>query len=423
MSSRTVNRQSKIQNTQTTVALLTGGGDRPYAFGLATALMSKGAALDLIGSDELDCPEFHGKRDVNFLNLRGSQRSDVNLLRKVFRVSAYYAKLVRYAVTARPKVFHILWNNKFETLDRTLLMLYYRFLGKKIVLTVHNVNAGRRDSTDTRLNRLTLGIQYLLADHVFVHTERMKSELVDEFGVKDSRVTVIPFGINNSVPNTRLTLVEARERLGIATGEKTILFFGMIRPYKGIEYLIAAFRRILARGEDYRLIIVGQPVNCERYWTAIRNDIHRGIQSGRILLKPDYIPDDETEVYFKAADVAVLPYRYICQSGVLFLAHSFGLPVLAADVGSLKDDIVEGKTGFVFRPEDPVDLARAIERYFASDLYRELNSRRQQIRDYATARHSWDVVSKMTMNVYARLFQIPAPEELRSRDASSASLT
>jgi glycosyltransferase involved in cell wall biosynthesis len=61
------------------------------------------------------------------------------------------------------------------------------------------------------------------------------------------------------------------------------------------------------------------------------------------------------------------------------LGYSFGLPVLAADVGSLKDGVVEGKTGFVFRPEDPIDLARAIERYFASDLYAELNSRRQEM--------------------------------------------
>ena len=117
----------------------------------------------------------------------------------------------------------------------------------------------------------------------------------------------------------------------------------------------------------------------------------------------------------------MLPYRYIYQSGVLFLAHSFGLPVLAADVGSLKDDIIEGRTGFVFRPEDSVDLARAIERYFASDLYRELSSRRQHIRDYATERHSWDLVSEITTNVYARLLQIPLPEDLRSRGVSSAS--
>ena len=70
------------------VALLTGGGDKPYAFGLATELISKGASLDLIGSDELDSPEFHGKRRVNFLNLRGDQRPDAGFGKKMFRVLA-----------------------------------------------------------------------------------------------------------------------------------------------------------------------------------------------------------------------------------------------------------------------------------------------------------------------------------------------
>ena len=135
----------------------------------------------------------------------------------------------------------------------------------------------------------------------------------------------------------------------------------------------------------------------------------RRYEGGQVVLNADFIPDEETEVYFKAADAVILPYRQIYQSGVLFLGHSFGLPVLAADVGSLKDDIVEGKTGFTFRPEDPVDLARAIKQYFASDLYADLNSRRQQIKDYANERHSWEVVSQMTTSVYAGLLRKPSP--------------
>jgi glycosyltransferase involved in cell wall biosynthesis len=404
------------------VSLLTGGGDRPYAFGLATELISKGAALDLIGSDELDCPEFHDKPSVNFLNLRGDQRPDVSLVRKVSRVSTYYAKLIRYAATAKPRIFHILWNNKLEPFDRTLLMLYYRVLGKRVVLTVHNVNAGRRDTKDTVFNRLTLRVQYRLADHIFVHTEQMKRELVQEFGVQSIRVTVIPFGINNSVPNTRLTPVEARQRLGIRGDERTILFFGNIAPYKGLEYLVTAFQQNLAEHDKYRLIIAGRPKNCEKYWAKIQEAIREDVQRGQVLLRDDYIPDDETEVYFKAADVLALPYRHIYQSGVLFLGYSFGLPVLASDVGSLKDEVVEGKTGFVFEPEDPIELARAIEGYFASDLYLNLSMRRQEIRDYATEQYSWDVVGQVTMSIYADLLQIPFPGELSKGDASGASL-
>jgi D-inositol-3-phosphate glycosyltransferase len=392
------------------VALLTGGADKPYAFGLATALVSKGAVLDLIGNDDLDCPDFHRKRTVNFLNLRGNQRPDARFPAKVLRVLRYYGKLIRYATTAKPQIFHILWNNKVESFDRTLLMLYYRLLGKRIVLTVHNVNAARRDCNDTPLNRLTLGIQYRLADRIFVHTQKMKLELIEEFAVRRDKVMVIPFGINNAVPNTLLTPADAKQRLGIRDGDKTILFFGNITPYKGLEYLIAAFRQLLARHEDYRLIIAGRPTGREKYWTAIREAICEDIQRGRVLLRADFIPDDEAELYFKAADVLVLPYRQIYQSGVLFLGYSFGLPVLAADVGSLKDEIVEGKTGFVFRPEDPVDMARAIEQYFASDLFADLDSRRQDIRDCATERHSWDVVVQMTMCVYAGLLsEYPLP--------------
>jgi D-inositol-3-phosphate glycosyltransferase len=403
-------------------ALLTGGSDRPYVFGLTMSLISNGATMDLIGSDELDFPEFRSKSRLNFLNLRGCNRPEVSFLAKVFRVSTYYAKLIRYAATSKPKILHILWNNKFELFDRTLLMLYYRLLGKRVVLTAHNVNAGKRDSKDTSLNRLTLRIQYRLTHHIFVHTEKMKLELIEEFGVRGGRITVIPFGIHNAVPNTSLTPSAAKQRLGIGAAQRTILFFGNITPYKGLEYLIAAFRQLPTGCEDYRLIIAGRPDRCEEYWTAIRQEIQESEQKERVLLRAAFIPNDETELYFKAADLLVLPYRHVYQSGVLVLGYSFGLPVLAADVGSLREEIVEGKTGFVFRPEDPVDLARVIEEYFASDLYADLSNRRGEIRAFATERHSWDVVGQRIMSVYAGLLRRPLPGKSSNCDASSASL-
>jgi len=419
--SATVPQDSEASNAEQkiAVALLTGGSDRPYVFGLSTELISKGVVLDLIGSDELDSPDFHNLPGLNFFRLRGDQRSDASFVSKVSRMLKYYSRLIRYSATAKPRIFHILWNNKFETIDRTLLMLYYKSLGRRIVLTAHNVNAAKRDSTDTLLNRLTLRMQYLLTDRIFVHTEKAKLELNQDFGVPDARITVIPFGINNSVPNTCLTPSEAKQHLGIGDRERAILFFGRITPYKGLEYLFQAFRQLLGQRDDYRLIIAGRPDRCESYWRRIREELAEYVRRGQVLLRSEFIPDDQTEVYFKAADVLVLPYRHIYQSGVLFLAHSFGLPVLAADVGSLKDEIVEGKTGFIFRPEDPIDLARVLERYFASDLFADLNSQRQKIRDYATQRHSWDVVGQITMNKYAELLRTYARGGWTDRDASS----
>src|SRR4029079_17698780 len=136
------------------VALLTGGADRPYAFGLATALLARGIPLDVIGSDELDAPAFHAGAAVRFVNLRGSQRRSAGLVRKAARVLLYYARLVRYGWTSDAQVFHILWNNKFEIADRVLLMALYRLTGRRVVLTAHNVNARKRDGRDTLLNRL-----------------------------------------------------------------------------------------------------------------------------------------------------------------------------------------------------------------------------------------------------------------------------
>lgn len=385
------------------ISLLTGGSDKPYVIGLTGALQAEGVFLDLIGSDELDCPEVHDRPGVRFLNLRGSQQQDANFLDKVARILRYYLQLLRYAISAKPKLFHILWNNKFEHFDRTFLMLFYKVVGKKVVFTAHNVNAAKRDENDSTLNRITLRTQYRLADCVFVHTQKAKAELVEGFGIPSARVTLIPFGINNAVPHTNLTSAEAKQELRIANDEKTILFFGRITPYKGLEYVIDAVRELSRTNQKYRLVIAGRPDNCESYWNSIRTDLAQDIESGRVLLRSSFIPDNEVEVYFKAADVLALPYKEIYQSGVLFLAHSFGLPVIAADVGSLKDDIVEGQTGFVFRPADATHLAQVIQKYFASDLYRGLIALRPEIQAYAAERHSWDVVGKVTLQVYANL--------------------
>ena len=382
------------------MALLTGGGDRPYALGLATSLVNAGIRLDFIGSDFLDCPELRQQPLLRFLNLRGDNRPDAPLWQKVTRVGRYYVRLLRYAAAAEPRVFHILWNNKLELLDRTLLMLYYRLLGKRIVYTVHNVNAAQRDGRDGAVNRLTLRIQYHLVHHLFVHTERMKQQVQAEFGVPAEKISVIPFGINNTVPVTALTRAEARERLGVGSADKCVLFFGNIAPYKGVEYLVEAMELVLGRVSDCRLVIAGRPKGSEAYWAAIDRRIDSSLLRERVVRRIEYVPDEDTEIFFKAADVLVLPYTLVFQSGVLILGYSFGLPVIASDIASLKDDIDEGATGYACPPADPRALAATIERYFASDLYHELDRRRDEIQRSAAERYSWTKVASITVRAY-----------------------
>jgi glycosyltransferase involved in cell wall biosynthesis len=388
------------------IALLTGGQDRHYSYGLATALAPKRVGVDFVGSDELDSPELRATPSLSFLNLRGSQERNASRVAKVERVLRYYGRLLKYAAVAEPEIFHVLWNNKIEAFDRTLLMIYYRLLGKRIVHTAHNVNAARRDSKDGLLNRLTLKTQYRLCHNVFVHTEKMKQELHEQFGVREDRVTVIPYGINNAVPDTALTPREARARLGLAESDRAILFFGQIGHYKGLDYLVTAFEQLLASDPRYRLVVAGKPKpGAREYWDELRTRLEPHVAAGRAILNVRFIPDAETELYFKGTDLFVLPYREIFQSGILFLGYSFGLPAVAADVGALRDDVIEGKTGFLCRPHDPDHLSKTIATYFESPLYADLERRRVEIRDYVTSQHSWDVVADMTRDVYLRLLK------------------
>ena len=387
-------------------ALLTGGVDRPYAYGLAMSLAARNVDMDVIGNAVIDSPEMHATPNLHFIHLWPGEAGKTGRFAKWVRILNHYVALLQYACSAQPRLFHILWNSKVQIFDRTLLMLYYKALGKKVTLTAHNVNQARRDGKDTTLNRLTLRIQYNLTDHIFVHTEKMKAELTADFNVSGQRITVIRHPVNDAFPDTELTPAEARSRLGIKQDQKVLLCFGRIKPYKGIEHLFAAFKQLVAYDESYRLIVAGEvQKGNEAYWNTLKESVTHELALKQIIPETQFIPDEAMELYLKASDALVLPYNEIFQSGVLFLGYSFGLPVIATDVGSFREEIVEGVTGYICKPSDPMSLAGAIRTYFAGDLYRDLDVHRQRIRDYAEINHSWSAVAELTRTVYAKLLR------------------
>lgn len=394
------------------ISVLTAGRDRHYALGFACALLESGLRFEFVGSDDLESEELSRSALVNVLNLHRDRSWNACLSKKMLRVAAYYIRLFLYASRTRAKLLHILWNNKFELFDRTVLMAYYKLLGKQIVLTAHNVNARARDGGDSVLNRATLRFQYRVCDHILVHTEKMREELISHFGVLESAVSVIPYGFNNKVPDTELTCAAAKEKVGLGNGQKVVLFFGMIAPYKGLEFLLQAMAMVLRSDPSFRLVIVGKPKNCARYWESIQGQIRDlGLQNF-VVQRIEFLPDPEIEVYFKAADVLVLPYTYIFQSGILSLGYSFGLPVIASDVGSLKECIINDETGYICQPQDPADLARALNTYFSSNLYHQLEKHRARIRAFAAEEYSWEKVAKISNSVYTRLLGKAQPKVL-----------
>lgn len=388
------------RNPSSRVALITGGVDRHYVCALARALAASGVALDLLGTSEMGS-EVSGLESVKLFVLYPPHRPELNAVQKLFSFLGVYLRLVRYAATSSAQTFHIFWEYKFPFIDRTLLPLYYKLLGKRIVFTAHNVNRAERDGVDTFYNRLSLLIQYRLVDHIFVHTKTMKDQLAGSFNISQGKVTVIPFGSGGMVPNSGLTSAEAKKSLGLGESDRVILFFGRIAKYKGLDLLVDSFERLAISDRRYRLIIAGDSTSdWAGHWREVRDRIESGPIREQVLQVIRHIPDDAMEVYFKAADVLALPYRQIFQSGVLFMSHSFGLPVIAADVDAFRDEIVEGTNGFLCRPNDPEDLARAIERYFSSELYRTLEERRPGIQELLRSTHSWEIVAKLTSDVY-----------------------
>lgn len=393
------------------VSLLTGGGDPTYALPLCSALTSMGVYVDFIAGDAMANADAVKVENCQYFNVRGEQNARAPINRKVLRILTYYYKVIKYSAMTDSRLFHILWLTKiwpsrFVYLDRTIVNVWYKMLGKHIVYTAHNINEGERDNNDTLLNRLTLRFMYKFIDHIFVHTEKMKLQLIEDFHVCDSKVTVIPFGINNVLPKSGLSEIEAKRLLNIADHHKTLLCFGQIAPYKGLDILISALQILRCKGNDWRLIIAGK-INAgqHEYWANIQKMIEQHDLGGNIMKVIEFIPDQNVEWYFKAADVAILPYRHIFQSGVLSLAYNFGLPVIATDVGAFREDIVEGETGYVVRPESPEDLADKISQYFESDLYKNLQVNRKKIIDHANERYSWHTVGEITREVYSSLLK------------------
>lgn len=175
----------------------------------------------------------------------------------------------------------------------------------------------------------------------------------------NAKYTVIPHPLYSHF-GERLERTEAEKRLGIGRGKRNILFFGLIREYKGLDILLEAFGGL---GEEYQLIIAGEPYGAfDRYQGIIGRLPNRE----RVHLFLHYIKDSEVTDYFSAADVAVLPYRSATQSGISSVSYHFEVPMIVTDVGGLKETIGDRGTGIVAKDSRPEDIREEIERYFAS---------------------------------------------------------
>ena len=302
-----------------------------------------------------------------------------------------------FSVTAlvrrfQPDVIHVHCTNAIILWLMQLLKPHRR----PIVYTAHDVTPHERFKLERPIYRRI----YALADHIIAHSQVDRERLAAEFGLDEVRVSVVPHG-NYAffLPGENaLDRAGARRELGLGADDEVALFFGFIREYKGLDVLLEAWPDLSSARPRARLVVAGDPARMEA--PRARELEARAAALGAVH-HFRYIPFDAVGTYFAAADVLVLPYRTISQSGVLLLALSLGVPVIATRVGAFPEVIRDGENGMLVDPGSVPQLRSALLRILGDpDLRRRLAEagKRTAKRDY-----SWGAIAGRTEQVFTDL--------------------
>lgn len=237
-------------------------------------------------------------------------------------------------------------------------VVFARLLGLHIVITAHDVEAFKEGLSVPLFERWV----YRTAQRVIAHSQVAKQELVQQLGVAHDKIDVILHGNYVASVPADVTRDMARAHFGLSSDKRVLVFFGQIKDVKGLEILLRGFA--LARQADPRLhLLIGG-----RVWKTDFSKYADIIDSHGLApycsLHIRYIPDDEIAYFLRCADLVVLPYLRIYQSGAVLLAMSYGSPVLVSDIAGMLEVVRDNSTGFVFKSGDPTHLARRIVEIF-----------------------------------------------------------
>ena len=247
------------------------------------------------------------------------------------------------------------WQPFFAVTYATMMFFLGTAIRRRVIFLCHNVLPHESSFVDKILIRLGFG----QATRFLVQSHEDRLNLLSL--KKDAVVEVNPHPIYDTFKLDRYTRESSRRDLAI--DGRVILFFGLIRRYKGLHVLIRAFAKSLEQ-MDATLLVVGEFYeDKDPYLSEIRR---LGIEAN-VRIVDEYVPNEEVEKYFLAADVVVLPYLSATQSGIAQIAFAFDKPVVVTNVGGLPDVVEDGVTGFVVAVNDPDALCGAIVRFFDED--------------------------------------------------------
>jgi glycosyltransferase involved in cell wall biosynthesis len=354
----------------------------PYDRALSAALARAGADVELVTSRFAygEVPPADGYRVSELFYRRAGRFGVADRGRFPTKLAEHVPDMLRYRRHARDAdVVHWQWLT-VQPVDAYLLPP-----GRPRLLTAHDVlprepRPGQLGATRRLLEKM---------DAVVVHSRHGAERLRDELGLDPQRIHVIPHGAFDYLTH----LPEERPlppELAAVEGP-VVLFFGLLRPYKGVELLIEAFHDI----DGAELWVVGMPRMPLEPLRQLASEIR-----GRVRFVPRFIDDSDIPAYFRRADIVALPYREIDQSGVLYTALAFGKPIVVSSVGGFAEIAAEGAARAV-PPNAPIELAAAIQQLLDEPEERERLAAAAGAA--AAGRYSWDSIAEQTLTLYRAL--------------------
>ena len=365
------------------------GGMNYYDFSLAEGLVNAGIEVIVYTCDKTIVPRglpFEVKQTFKRIwgddhKLLRAGRFTICLLRTLLDIQRRQVELIHY---------HFFHYTRMETLCVSLAQLF----GLRIVVTAHDVESFAVGYSDYAASRILARV-----DKVIAHNSVSRRELIEMAKLPMANVAIIPHGnYLHAIPKSP-SPATARKILNLASKDPVLLFFGQVKEVKGLDLLLQALPPVIAKFPNLKLLIAGRVWrdNFSKYETLIKE---KNLQDN-IDLYIGYIPDEDVANFYRSADLIVLPYRRIYQSGVLLMTMSYGLPVMVSDLEGMVEIIQDNINGFIFKSGNVENLS--------SKLIDALNDpdRLKRIAKHGfetvVLNHDWKTIGKKTVELYKEI--------------------
>lgn len=275
----------------------------------------------------------------------------------------------RHIVADKPDILLLQWWTPFWLPFLWVVSFFSRRNKIPILYLCHQLNEPDSVISEWLFARAALR----LGDGIIVMT---KKELAfARRGLPGKAIRVGHHPVYDGFPRRHLTRAQARQLVGIDSDAPLLLFFGFVRRYKGLPYLLEALAQL---PQSIRLLVAGEFWEDEQTY---RDLIARLNLTSRVVVHNRYVPNEDVEACFVAADALVLPYLSGSQSGVGMIAFNYALPIIATRIGGLAETVRDGETGLIVPPADSAALAAAIARFFRENLSESFRDKIEQMRD------------------------------------------